>query len=100
MRELPEEYTNVMITYEGMVRYNSYGDRRKEVVTRRAFYSKSNGYYNSSNEWVNTPEGYFNVPQYWSNWTFSDGTSAILPQRFSNYGRVLPNEVIGWKYDK
>lgn len=96
---LPKEYVNVMITYKGSVRVNFYGDRKKAIVTRRAFYSKSQGYYNSSNVWVETPNGYFSVPQFWEYWSHSDGTRSLLPHSFYNYGRVLPDKIIRWKLD-
>ena len=45
--KLPQEYVNVMITYKGSVYVPDkyYGKYETQVVTRRAFYSKSNGYY-------------------------------------------------------
>lgn len=99
MKELPIEYQTVMITYKGTVYVPDkyYGKYEEQVVTRRAFYSKSNGYYNHKDEWVETPEGYFSVPQYWSNFTFSDGTSALLPHTFYSFGRVLPKDIIKWE---
>lgn len=97
--ELPEEYVNVLITYKGDVRVNGYGDREKRVVTRRAFYGKTDGYYDNSNNWIDTPEGTFSVPQFWQKFTFSDGTSALLPHTFYSYGRVLPKDIISWELD-
>jgi len=97
MRTLTE-YQNVMITYKGMVRVRDkyYDHYEEQIVTRRAFYSKSSGYYNRKDEWVDTPDGYFSIPQFWQNFTFSDGTSALLPHTFNSFGRVLPNDVIKW----
>jgi hypothetical protein len=100
--ELPNEYQNVMLTYEGNVRVRDkyYDHYEKQVVTRRAFYSKSNGYYDSKDQWIETPNGYFSVPQYWQDFTFSDGKVALLPHTFYSYGRVLPENIIKWVYDK
>ena len=100
--ETPQEYQNVMLTYIGTVYVPDkyYGTYVKQRVTRRAFYSKSNGYYNRQDQWIETPEGYFSVPQYWQNFTFSDGTSALLPHTFSSYGRVLPKDVLKWEIEK
>jgi hypothetical protein len=99
--QLPSEHQNVMITYETLVGYGPYGDdKRKEVVTRRAFYSKSDGYYDSKDNWIETPNGFFSVPQYWRNFTFSDGSIALLPHGFNQYPRVYPNQIIKWEYDK
>lgn len=81
--ELPKEYQTVLITY-------TVGDR---IVTRKAFYSKSDGYYNSVGSWVTTPEGYFSVPKHWRVHSFSDGESALLPHTFESYGNVLPEMV-------
>lgn len=98
--ELPEEYVNVMITYEATIGHGAYGERRvKEVVTRRAFYSKSDGYYDRDDNWIPTPEGYFSVPQYWSEWHNSDGSSSLLPYTFYQYPRVYPKDIISWRYD-
>ena len=98
----PEAYVNVMITYVGTVyvpdRY--YGTYEKRVVTRRAFYTKSNGYYDRKDNWIDTPDGYFCVPQYWREFTHSDGTTALLPHTFYSYGNVLPKDVQKWEYDK
>ena len=94
---LPEEYTNVMITYRGEVRDNSYGYAKKEIVTRRAFYSKSTGFYNRNDDFINTPEGFFSVPKYWSEWRQSDGSYSLLPDTFHHYPRVLPEEIIIWE---
>lgn len=99
--ELPKEYENVMITYKTTISSGPYGDTKtQEVVTRRAFYSKSDGYYDSRDNWVETPDGYFSVPQYWRNWTFSDGTVALLPHTFYHYGRIPPKNIIKWELEK
>lgn len=100
--ELPREHQNVMINYKANVRVRDkyYDHYEEQIVTRRAFYSNSNGYYNSKDEWIETPNGYFSVPQYWQNFTFSDGTIALLPHTFYSYGRVLPQNIIKWEYDK
>lgn len=46
--ELPKECVNVMLTYKAVIRRGVYGEQKSiETVTRRAFYSKSNGYYDS-----------------------------------------------------
>ena len=94
---LPKEYQNVLITYNGKVRirdkyYDHYEDK---VVTRRAFYSKSNGYYNSENNWIETPNGHFSVPQFWQ---MHNGN--LLPHTFYHHGRVLPENIIKWEIDK
>lgn len=98
---LPEEYQNVMITYKGsvLVRDKYYDHYEEQVVTRRAFYSNSDGYYNQNDIWVNTPNGYFNVPQYWTQHTWSDGTSSLMPNGFYHYGRVLPKNIINWELE-
>lgn len=100
MIDLPEEYQNVMITYETDVRVRDkyYDHYEKQTVTRRAFYSKSNGFYDNKDNWIDTPEGYFSVPQYWKNFTFSDGTVVLLPHTFYSYGRVYPKDVISLKH--
>lgn len=97
----PTEYQNVMITYGGTVYVPDkyYGKYETQVVTRRAFYSNSKGYYNSKDEWIETPEGYFCVPQYWENFSFINGTSALLPGAFNSFGRVLPKDVIKWEIE-
>lgn len=93
---LPREYTNVMITYKGNVRVRDkyYDHYEGQVVTRRAFYTKSNGYYNGKDEWVETPEGYFCVPQFWQEWNGS-----LLPHTFYSYGKVLPKDIIKWELE-
>jgi hypothetical protein len=100
--ELPKEYQNVMITYIGKVRVRDkyYDHYESQKVTRRAFYTKSDGYYDRNDNWIDTPEGYFHVPQYWQEWTFNDGTSALLPHTFYHLGRVFPKEIIKWEIDK
>lgn len=98
---LPIECVNVMLTYETTICRGVYGEvKTKEVVTRRAFYCKSNGFYDSKDNWIETPNGYFSVPQYWQDFTFSDGTTALLPHTFYSYGRVYPENIIKWEYDK
>lgn len=99
--ELPEEYRNVMITYKGqiLVRDKYYDHYESAIVTRRAFYSKSDGYYDNKDNWIETPEGYFSVPQYWQDFTFSNGQTALLPHTFYSYPRVYPKEIIKWEYD-
>jgi hypothetical protein len=99
--EMPKEYQRVWITYKGTVYVPDkyYGTYKKEVVTRRAFYSKSKGYYNSKDEWIETPDGYFSVPQYWKVFHFISGVSALLPHTFSSFGRVFPKDVIKWEID-
>jgi len=92
--KLPKEYHNVMITYKGKVRvrdkyYDHYED---QIVTRRAFYSKSDGFYDNKNNWIDTPEGYFSVPQYWRMWKGS-----LLPHTFYHHGRVYPKDIIKWE---
>ena len=94
--KLPTEYHNVMITYIGNVRVRDkyYDHYEKMQVTRRAFYTKSDGYYDSTDKWINTPDGYFCVPQYWQN-----RNGAIVPHTFYHHGRVLPKHVIKWEED-
>lgn len=101
-KELPIEHRNVMITYEGevTVRDKYYDRKEKAIVTRRAFYSKSNGYYNRKDEWVETPNGYFSVPQYWTTQYWEDGTTSLMPETFYQYPRVFPDQVIEWRYDE
>ena len=95
--ELPKEYANVMITYEGKIKvrdkyYDHYEDA---VVTRRAFYCKSDGYYDNKDNYIETPNGYFHVPQYWQEWK-----GCLLPHTFYHHGRVLPENVIKWEVEK
>lgn len=94
---LPKEYTNVMITYLGKVRVRDkyYDHYEEQIVTRRAFYTKSNGYYDKQDNWIDTPNGYFHVPQYWQKWK-----GALLPHTFYHFGRVLPENIIKWKFEK
>ena len=96
-RDLPPEYVNVMITYEGKVRVRDkyYGHYEDQIVTRRAFYSKSDGFYDRQDNWVETPEGYFHVPQYWQEWN-----GKLLPHTFYHLGRVYPKDIIAWELDK
>lgn len=93
---LPTEYHNVMITYVGEVRIRDkyYGHYEKQEVTRRAFYTKSNGYYDNKDNWINTPDGFFHVPQYWQKWN-----GALVPHTFYSYGRVLPKNIIKWEQE-
>ena len=95
--DLPREHQNVMITYLGKVRVRdkSYDHYEEQIVTRRAFYTKSNGYYNRKDEFVDTPGGYFHVPQYWREWR-----GALLPHTFYHLGRVFPKDIIKWEIDK
>ena len=98
---LPDPHVNVMITYTGKVRVRDkyYDKYETRTVTRRAFYTDSDGYYNSKDEWVATPEGYYHVPQYWREHTWSDGTVSLMPDTFYHHGRVMPHEVTKWVYD-
>lgn len=99
--DLPKPYKNVMLTYKAYIGYGPYGEHKVlETVTRRAFYTDSDGYYNSQDKWIETPNGYFSVPQFWANFTFSNGETALLPHTFYSYGRVLPDKIISWKYDE
>lgn len=99
---LPKEYVNVMITYSTTERVSDryYGHIETFIVTRRAFYSNSNGYYDAKDQWIETPNGYFSVPQYWQDFTFSDGSVALLPHTFYQYARVLPGNIIKWELCK
>lgn len=99
---LPRPYQNVMLTYIGSVKVRDkyYDHYEQQQVTRRAFYADSDGYYDTSDNWITTPNGYFMVPQYWEEWTFSDGTTALLPATFHHYGRVLPENIINWVPDE
>ena len=94
--KVPEEYVNVMITYKGKVRVRDkyYDHYEEQIVTRRAFYSKSDGYYDNTNKWVDTPNGYFHVPQYWRMWN-----GVLLPHTFYHLGRVYPENIIKWEVD-
>lgn len=94
---LPKEYQNIMITYKDNVRVRDkyYGHYEQQIVTRRAFYSKSDGYYDGKDNWIETPNGYFNVPQYWQ--TFN---GYLLPYGFWHHGRVLPENIIKWEFEK
>jgi len=87
---LPKEYEVVMITYIGQVR-TSTGCYKEELVTRKAFYSKSSGYYDKGNRWIDTPDGYFSIPRYWRD---------DMPNTFYHYPRVLPENVIKWRLIK
>lgn len=99
--ELPEVYINVMITYKATISSGPYGDTKSiETVTRRAFYSKSDGFYNAASKFIKTPNGYFNVPQNWSWFTTISGKTSLEPQGLEHYARVYPNEIIKWEYDK
>jgi hypothetical protein len=100
--ELPKEFVNVLLTYEGNIYVPDkyYGRYEKGIVTRRAFYANSQGYYNKLGDFVETPQGYFSVPQFWGYFTFSNGETALVPETFYSYGRVLPENVIKWEYDK
>lgn len=100
--EYPKEYANVMITYEGIVHVPDkyYGRDEKTIVTRRAFYCKSDGYYDRKDNFIPTPDGYFSVPQFWEYFTFSNGEKALLPYTFYQYPRVLMKDIIKWEYDK
>lgn len=55
----PDPNVNVMITYTGKVRVRDkyYDKYETRTVTRRAFYTDSDGYYNSKDEWVATQKG-------------------------------------------
>lgn len=79
-----KEYQTVVITYRS----------GGEVVSRKAFYSKSDGYYNARDEWIETPNGFFSVPQYWRNFMWMDGSVSLMPEGFNTYGRVVPDKVI------
>ena len=83
----------------GTVRYNGYGDRKPAMVTRRAFYSKSDGYYDRSDKFIPTTNGCFEVPQYWATFTAISGYSELAPQGFQSLGRVLPENVLKWEVD-
>jgi len=97
--KLPREYENVMITYKGQVRVRDkyYDHYEEQIVTRRAFYSKSDGYYNHKDEWIDTPNGYFNVPQNWTEHSWGDGTSSLMPHGFYQHPRVFPKDIIKWE---
>lgn len=95
---LPKEYTNVMITYKGKVKVRDkyYDHYKDQIVTRRAFYTKSNGYYDKQDNWIDTPNGYFHVPQYWKEWK----KGVLLPHTLYHFGRVLPKNIIKWEFEK
>lgn len=97
--KLPKEYQNVLITYITNVRVRDkyYDHYEKQQVTRRAFYSKSDGYYDSKGNWIDTPDGYFHVPQYWCEWSYKNGTTDLLPETFYHHGRVYPKDIIKWE---
>ena len=97
---LPTPYKNVFITYTDSVYVPDkyYGHYETQKVTRRAFYSDSDGFYDRSDKWIETPIGYFSVPQSWGTFTFSDGTKALLPQGFNSHGRVFPMRINSWVY--
>ena len=98
VEDLPTEYKNVMVTYIGKVYVPDkyYGKWITQKVTRRGFYSKSDGYYDSKDNWIETPDGYFHIPSKWKSFSFSDGSSALLPSGFYG-GRVMPDKVISWR---
>lgn len=97
----PIEGRRVLLTYEAIISSGPYGGTKtKTIVTRRAFWSNSDGYYDRQDNWIETPTGYFHVPQYWKMFTFSNGESALLPDGFYHYGRVFPEEIINWKYEE
>jgi hypothetical protein len=91
----PEEHKTVMVTFLGKVKKNCYGGLKDEIVTKKGFYSKSDGYYDRKNNWIPTPNGIFHIPQKWGNFTWSDGTTSEVPEGF--YGqKVLPENVKTW----
>lgn len=84
----PTPYQNVLITY-----------KRPDIVTRRVFYTPSDGYYDRSDNWIDTPNGYYQVPQYWFIFTPISGKYISLgPEGMYSYGRVLPNDIDDWIY--
>lgn len=97
----PRPYATIWLTYNAEIRSGVYGEvKRIEAVTRRAFYSDSEGYYNHQNEWINTPNGMYHVPQFWTNFTLSDGSVIIVPHTFYSLGRIMPEDIISWEYDQ
>lgn len=90
---LPKEYENVIVTFEGTIYVPDgyYGRRENAVLTKRGFYHKSDGYYNSKDQWVSTPNGYFSIPPRWR--TFN---GILLPDGWGGY-RITPENVIQWR---
>lgn len=78
IKEVPEDYVNVMVTYRKEFRYGPYGDsKRTETVTRLGFYSSMFGNYAMPEEWRSFKGSY-------------------LPHGF-NGDRRKPEEIIDWK---
>ena len=93
MRQLPTEYETVLLTYDAVIRSGPYGmEKSTQTVTRKAFYTKSDGYYDDKDRWIETPNGYFHVPQYWRRFN-----GVLMPHTFYSYGRVLPEDIIKWE---
>lgn len=90
---LPKEYQNVMVTFEGTVYVPDkyYGKHEIQTITKRGFYHKSNGYYNSKDQWIETPNGYFSIPH---SWRLFNGV--LLPHGWGGH-RIAPENVIEWR---
>jgi hypothetical protein len=92
---LPESYENVMVTYMKIFYTGPYGDtKEKREVTKRGFYTDTDGYYNALGQWIETPNGKFAIPP---NWAMFNGI--LLPDGWGG-DRVLPEQVIKWEYIK
>jgi len=76
---LPEPWVDLKITYKKIITFGPYNDQsRKEVVTKRGFYS------NLFN--------YFCVPP-----TYAYFNKVLLPNGWGG-DRILPNKIIKWEY--
>lgn len=79
--ELPIPLENVMVTYKKTFYFGAYSSQsRVETVTRMGFYN----------------DGLFKVPEEWKNFRMN-GHLCLLPHGF-NPDRLLPKDVISWKY--
>ena len=98
---VPKEYKDVMLTFKGMVYVPDkyYGDWKSQVVTKRAFYHKSDGYYDTKNNWIETPNGYFSVPPRYKMFYPISGEPTLLPDGWGGH-RVTPDKAIEWTYCK
>lgn len=91
--ERPTPYLNIWVTYEKQT-YNAWGTTTgapKIIVTKRGFYCP-NSERNELTYDVAIPPG-------WQNFTFSNGTTSLLPHGWGG-DRLKWDQVISWKYDE
>ena len=92
MDNIPEPYINIMVTYKKEIGYGPYRERKViETVTKRGFYC---------GDGVRIDGSHYDIaiPPDWQNFTFSDGTIALLPHGWGG-DRLTMAQVINWKYD-